>query len=151
MLVATRGPAGEVRELKSRVIDARISAGISQAKPKLSAKGMAAGLKAIKALLATAKPFKPVKTVLVATSAVRGATNGAEFRKKVKAATGHSIRIISGSEEANLIGRGMLCDPTLAGLKNFYVFDLGAAAWNACCFASARFTRPPACRWAACG
>lgn len=128
VLVATRGPAGEVRELKSRTIDARISAGISRAKPKLSAKGMAAGLAAIKELLATAAPFAPTKTVLVATSAVRDAGNGADFRKRVKAATGHGIHILTGDKEASFIGRGLLCDPALAGLQNFYVFDLGGGS-----------------------
>lgn len=128
VLVAAHGPAGVVHELKARTIDARISTGISQAKPKLSAKGMAAGLKAIKELLATAAPFAPTKTVLVATSAVRDAGNGADFRKRVKTATGHVIRIITGDEEAIFIGRGLLCDPALDGLQNFYVFDLGGGS-----------------------
>ncbi|MSU45999.1 MAG: phosphatase [Lacunisphaera sp.] len=128
VLVVARGPAGEVRELKSRTIDARISAGISQAQPKLRAKGMAAGLAAIKELLTVAAPFSPVKTMLVATSAVRDAGNGAEFRQRVKTATGHEIRILTGDEEANLIGRGLLCDPALAGLQNFYAFDLGGGS-----------------------
>ncbi|HKB56041.1 MAG TPA: phosphatase [Lacunisphaera sp.] len=128
VLVATRGRAGEVRELKSNTIDARISAGISKARPRLSTRDMAAGLAAIKKLLAAAAPFAPVKTVLVATSAVRDAGNGADFRKRVKAATGHAIRILTGDEEANFIGRGLLCDPALAGLQNFYVFDLGGGS-----------------------
>ena len=128
VLVATRDPAGIVTALASRTIDARISAGISKADPQLSEDGMARGLAAIQELLMDAAPFKPARTVLVATSAVRDARNGDDFRAKVKTATGHDIRILSGDEEANLIGRGLTCDPALAELKDFYVFDLGGGS-----------------------
>lgn len=128
VLVAARDTAGTVRSLKSKTLDARISAGISQAEPRLSEEGMARGLAAIQELLAAAAPFAPVKTALVATSAVRDAGNGAEFRARVKTATGHEIRILTGDEEANLIGRGLTCDPALADLKDFYVFDLGGGS-----------------------
>ena len=66
--------------------------------------------------------------VVVATSAVRDAANGADFCEAVRAATGLTVRILSGQEEANLIGRGLLCDPLLAGLGNFCVFDLGGGS-----------------------
>lgn len=75
-----------------------------------------------------AAPFKPARTILVATSAVRDAGNGGDFRARVKAATGHDIRILSGDEEANLIGRGLTSDPALAELMDFYVFDLGGGS-----------------------
>ena len=65
VLVAARDGAGVVQALKSRTIDARISAGIGQSEPRLSEAGMAAGLAAIQELLADAAPFKPAKTVLV--------------------------------------------------------------------------------------
>jgi exopolyphosphatase/guanosine-5'-triphosphate,3'-diphosphate pyrophosphatase len=128
VLVAERDAAGLVRSLKSKTIDARISAGISKADPQLSEEGMARGLAAIRELLADATPFAPGRTVLVATSAVRDARNGADFRARVKAATGHDIRILTGDEEANLIGRGLTCDPALVDLKDFYVFDLGGGS-----------------------
>lgn len=128
VLVATRDPVGIVSALASRTIDARISAGISKSDPRLSEDGMARGLAAIQELLMYAAPFKPARTVLVATSAVRDAGNGGDFRARVKAATGHDIRILSGDEEANLIGRGLTSDPALAELKDFYVFDLGGGS-----------------------
>ncbi len=128
VLVAARDKSGVVTALKSKTIDARISAGISQAKPLLREEGMTRGLAAIQELLADAVPFSPAKIVLVATSAVRDAGNGGDFRAQVKAATGHDIRILSGDEEANLIGRGLTCDPALADLKDFYVFDLGGGS-----------------------
>ena len=128
VLVAARDASGRVQSLQSKTIEARISAGISQVEPRLSEEGMARGLAAIRELLADAAPFAPVRTVVVATSAVRDARNGAEFRSRVKAATGHEIRILTGKEEANLIGRGLTSDPALAALRDFYVFDLGGGS-----------------------
>ena len=134
ILVAARTPEGGVTVLASRTLDVRISAGINQAAPRLSEEGMTRGLEAIRALLQDATPFAPALTVLVATSAVRDAANGPEFRERVRAATGQTVRILSGDEEANLIGRGLTCDPALAGLKDFYVFDLGGGSLECLAF-----------------
>jgi exopolyphosphatase/guanosine-5'-triphosphate,3'-diphosphate pyrophosphatase len=128
VLVATRDAHGQLHGLKSKTIDARISAGISKDQPMLGEEGMARGLAAIQELLTVAATFSPVQTVLVATSAVRDAVNGPDFRARVKAATGHDIRILTGDEEANLIGRGLTSDPALADFRDFYVFDLGGGS-----------------------
>ena len=141
VLVATRDATGTVQALLSRTIDARISAGISQSEPRLSEEGMANGLAAIQELLADAAPFAPAKVVLVATSAVRDAGNGTEFRARVKTATRHEIRILTGDEEANLIGRGLTCDPALAALQDFYVFDLGGGSFECLLFRERRITQ----------
>ena len=134
VLVAARDASGIVTALKTRTIDARISAGISQAEPRLSEDGMARGLAAIQELLATAAPFSPTTTVLVATSAVRDAANGPEFRQRVLDATGHTLRILTGDEEANFIGLGLTCDPALAHRRDFYVFDLGGGSLECLAF-----------------
>lgn len=134
VLVAERGPDGHIATLLSKTLDARISAGISQTGPRLTDESMNRGLEAIRELLASAAPFAPEKIVLVATSAVRDAANGTEFRERVRGATSHEIRILSGEEEANLIGRGLMCDPALGGLSNFYVFDLGGGSLECLAF-----------------
>lgn len=128
VLVAERGSAGKVQALMSKTIETRISAGISQTAPRLSEEGMARGLAAIQELLKAAAPFAPAPMILVATSAVRDAGNGQDFCARVRAATGHAIRILTGDEEANFIGRGLTCDPALASLQDFYVFDLGGGS-----------------------
>ncbi|MFA6286919.1 MAG: phosphatase [Opitutaceae bacterium] len=138
LLVARRQPDGSLVSLKGRTIDARISAGISKAEPRLTEDGMTRGLAAIQELLADAAPFQPSTTILVATSAVRDALNGAEFRQRVLAATGQTIRILTGDEEADLIGRGLTCDPDLTHLKNFYVFDLGGGSLECLSFRDRR-------------
>ncbi len=89
---------------------------------------MARGLEAVRALLEDAAPFAPARTVVVATSAVRDASNGADFCERVRAATGQTIRILTGEEEANLIARGLTCDPILAALTDLLIFTTSAVA-----------------------
>src|SRR4051794_745383 len=103
----TQTDGGVLTALHNKAIDARISAGISDEEPRLSEEGIARGIAAVRELLASAAPFAPAKTALVATSAVRDARNGAEFCRRILEETGHDVRILSGDEEANLIGRGL--------------------------------------------
>jgi exopolyphosphatase / guanosine-5'-triphosphate,3'-diphosphate pyrophosphatase len=138
LLVAARDPAGGLQTLTSQTIDARISAGIGRTEPRLSEEGMTRGLAAVRELLAVAAPFSPAQTVIVATSAVRDAVNGVEFRDRLRATTGHPLRILSGAEEANLIGRGLTSDPALAHLRDFYVFDLGGGSLECLAFRERR-------------
>jgi exopolyphosphatase / guanosine-5'-triphosphate,3'-diphosphate pyrophosphatase len=138
ILVATRAADGSVAPLRVRTLDARISAGLGGAAPRLGEEGMQRGIDAVRTLLADAAEFAPAHVVLVATSAVRDAANGDEFRRRVHDATGHEIRILSGDEEANLIGRGLTCDPALRGLRDFYVFDLGGGSLECLAFRERR-------------
>lgn len=138
ILVARRGAHGEVETVLSKSLDARISAGISAAAPRLSDEGMQRGYDAVQTLLQLAAPHAPAKTMLVATSAVRDAANGPEFRTQIKTRTGHEIRILTGDKEANGIGRGLTADPALASLQNFYVFDLGGGSLECLAFRERR-------------
>lgn len=134
VLVATRDANGQVVSLRTKTLDVRISAGISRAEPCLSDDGMTRGLAAIKDLLAEAALFSPRHVMLVATSAVRDASNGPAFRESVRLETGHEIQILTGDAEAAGIGRGLTCDPTLAALQDFNVFDLGGGSLECIAF-----------------
>lgn len=138
VLVARRVADGSIEQLRNKTLDCRISAGISAAHPRLSEDGMERGLAAIRELLAMAAPYGPAHIQLVATSAVRDAENGPDFQARVREATGHGIRILSGDEEANLIGLGLTCDPALAHLRDFYVFDLGGGSLECLAFRERR-------------
>jgi exopolyphosphatase/guanosine-5'-triphosphate,3'-diphosphate pyrophosphatase len=138
LLVARQGPDGALQTECFDSRDARISTGIGQANPQLTRESMACGVAAVRELLAVALAFQPVRTVLVATSAVRDAQNGRTFCELMQTATGHVIRILSGREEANLIGSGLTCDPALAGLQDFYVFDLGGGSLECLAFEKRR-------------
>ncbi len=140
LLVARNTSGGGLDTLLSRTIDARISRGIAKASPVLGEEGMAAGLAAIGSLVADARVWGAHRIVLVATSAVRSALNGAEFAARVRSECGHSLAILSGEQEANLIGRGLLSDPALTGLRDFYVFDLGGGSLECLFFRDQRIT-----------
>lgn len=128
LLVARATLPGRIETVRYAVEEARISRGISAANPKLDDESRARGLAAIQRLLAIAAEHQPASTTLVATSAVRDAANGADFIAQVREATGHTIRLLSGDEEANYIGRGLAADPALAGARDFYSFDLGGGS-----------------------
>lgn len=137
-LVARRAPEGGIAIIKTQSLDARISAGISGPVPRLAEAGIARGVDAVRTLLAGVAAFAPRQTMLVATSAVRDAVNGAEFCARVLAATGHAVRILTGEEEANGIGRGLTADPALRDLQDFYVFDLGGGSLECLAFQGRR-------------
>lgn len=134
MLVAARDPDGTIKALKLQSIDARISAGIGQSDLSLNNDGRARGVEAVRALLAECARFNPTQIMLVATSAVREASNGPQFCAEVQRATDHPVRILSGKEEANFIGRGLIADPALRDLRDFYVFDLGGGSLECLAF-----------------
>lgn len=140
-LVACRDDSGGIVARLSHTIDARISAGIGQVRPTLSEEGMQRGLAAIQELLLGAAALVPERTVLVATSAVRDAANGAEFARRIRETTGCELRILTGDEEANLIGRGLTVDPQLASLEDFYVFDLGGGSMECLAFRGRQATQ----------
>jgi exopolyphosphatase/guanosine-5'-triphosphate,3'-diphosphate pyrophosphatase len=133
-LVAARNPDGTIATVHAQSLDTRISTGIGDAKPQLTDEGIANGTAAVRALLDAVKPFGPERIGLVATSAVRDAANGDAFKAAIHEATGQELRILSGNEEANLIGRGLLSDPALSELRDFYVFDLGGGSLECLAF-----------------
>jgi len=134
VLVADRGPAGLPVEVHARTLETRISQGLGLAHPRLSEEGIARGIEAIATLLAESKQHGATTLVAVATSAVRDAGNGAEFRARVKAATGIEIRILTGDEEANFIGAGLTTDPALQAFQDFFVVDLGGGSLECLAF-----------------
>jgi exopolyphosphatase/guanosine-5'-triphosphate,3'-diphosphate pyrophosphatase len=128
LLVADAEPGGGLAEVVSRALEVRISAGIASIPPRLSREGIENGIAAVTELVSEIRRMGADRIGLIATSAVRDASNGLEFRERVKAACGLDVRILTGTEEANLIGRGLSTDPTLSNLKDFQVFDLGGGS-----------------------
>ncbi len=62
----------------------------------------------------------------IATSAVRSATNGSEFIKKVSEKTGINIQLVSGEEEARYIYQGV--KETLVQEENYLILDIGGGS-----------------------
>jgi len=69
------------------------------------------------------------RTAIVATSAVREAVNGPEFAARIEQATGETVSIISGDEEAALTLRGVLAGlGALDRTAPAIVFDIGGGS-----------------------
>jgi exopolyphosphatase/guanosine-5'-triphosphate,3'-diphosphate pyrophosphatase len=129
LLVAKRGPQpGRIETVFAETIETRISAGISHALPSLTEHAMQAGCATTVELVRLARGYHPAEIQIVATSAVRDAINGIDFIAMVKEATGLDIRTLSGPEEATYIGRGLACDPHMAGIDRFIQMDIGGGS-----------------------
>ena len=137
-LVAHRNESGQITAIDQRTLDSRISSGISHDVAKLSEEGMNLGVDSVVELLEFIAPHAPRVIRIVATSAVRDAQNRTSFQDRLKSRTGHDLQILSGDEEANSIGTGLLCDPALRSWKNFNVFDLGGGSLECLSFENRR-------------
>lgn len=139
-LVAMRNEHGMLQSLEQRTLDLRISEGISAAAMRLTEDAIADGSEAVAELMAMISPHNPDHLGIVATSAVREATNGATFAKRIEGIAGQPLKILSGEEEARLIGRGLLCDPAMTKWNDFHVFDLGGGSLEVLTFRERELT-----------
>lgn len=127
MLVVEKTPDG-LKALAETSSETRIAQGISRDCPELTEASMERAIKVIGELFKEMLGFGPGHVRIVATSAVRDASNRTEFEARVFQETGHSIDVISGDEEARLIGRGVLTDPVLLEQKEVMIFDMGGGS-----------------------
>lgn len=95
---------------------------------KLTQESIDEAIKAISLLIKKAAQYAPLETLLVATSAVREASNKKLFCQQVLSATGHKVNVLTGEEEAKFIAEGVASDQKLQGLQDFYLFDLGGGS-----------------------
>jgi exopolyphosphatase/guanosine-5'-triphosphate,3'-diphosphate pyrophosphatase len=92
---------------------------------RLSAAGVEVAMRALNRFRALLDAAHPQLTMAVATAAVREATDGGAFCRRVQAQTGLALRILSGEEEARLGALGVLAGaPASRGL----VGDLGGSS-----------------------
>lgn len=127
MLVVEKTPDG-LKAIAQRTSETRISQGISKATPELSEESMVRAVKVVGELYREMQEHNPAFTRIVATSAVRDASNRSEFQARILAETGHAVDVISGEEEATLIGRGVLTDQALGNQKEIMIFDMGGGS-----------------------
>ena len=92
---------------------------------RLAPEGVDAALNAIRRFRAVLGACRPNSVAVVATAAVREATDGPDFVDKVWRATGLKVRVLSGEEEAKFSGLGVLAGtPDAQGLAG----DLGGSS-----------------------
>ncbi len=128
VLVAERTAEGRFQVVRHATEETRISTGIGQAGLCFSEETMRAGVASIVRLAEVAQACGAEQLAIVATSAVRDAVNGAEFRERVAKAVGLTPRLLSGEEEALYIARGVALDPDLQNTKDFHLCDLGGGS-----------------------
>jgi exopolyphosphatase/guanosine-5'-triphosphate,3'-diphosphate pyrophosphatase len=110
--------------------EVRLSNGITGSPPRLSEAAFQRGLEAVVELWQACQLQGPLAgACIVATSAIRTASNGSEFCQAVEMAVGCPVEVISGKVEAAAVARGVLADPSLQSHPDsFTLFDLGGGS-----------------------
>lgn len=96
-------------------------------KGALSETAMRNGLEALAKMTTLARLKGATRVVVVATSAVREATNGADFLARVKAHTGLDVQLLTGVEEGQLIYRAVR-EVVDLGSKKAAIVDIGGGS-----------------------
>jgi exopolyphosphatase / guanosine-5'-triphosphate,3'-diphosphate pyrophosphatase len=89
--------------------------------------GFERGLDALERLRVTVRRHQPHAVLVVATSAIREASNGAAFVRAAREVIGADIRVVDGHEEARLVYFGVRSVLAL-GTRRVALFDLGGGS-----------------------
>ena len=123
LLVAEGADARPIFEAHS---ETRLSPNTESARERIPDAAFAAGISAVRELAALAREHAPEKLAIVGTSLFRTAENARDFAEAVRRATGTPMRILSGTEEAELVAAGVATEPA-AGTP-CAIFDLGGGS-----------------------
>ena len=128
VLVADLDSLGNLVQIDQKSITCRLGSGLSSGKLLMAKSTMEEGINALDQLLAFASSFKPKRIRVVATEAIRKFENAYLLLKKIKQLYNLEISVLSGLEEATLIAKGLMCDPSLTSVQDFNAFDLGGGS-----------------------
>lgn len=106
--------------------ETRLSPSVAGARERISDEAFAAGIAAVADLAAQAAACEPAMLAIVGTSLFRSAENAGEFADAVLRATGTPMRVLSGTQEAELVAAGVATEPA-AGTP-CAIFDLGGGS-----------------------
>lgn len=101
LLIGEKAPDGKIKSIYEEAQLTRLGQGLS-ASTDLHPDGMQRTIDTLKSYAVTCAKHKASPIVAVGTSAFRRTSNGHAFLKRVKDETGIDVRIISGTEEAEL-------------------------------------------------
>ena len=85
-------------------------------------------IRCLSTLAVHAKKKQVTHLFAVATEGLRRAKNSPQILHQVTAELGIDITILSGMEEAGAIAEGLLTDPKLSELQNFFALDIGGGS-----------------------
>jgi exopolyphosphatase/guanosine-5'-triphosphate,3'-diphosphate pyrophosphatase len=124
--IADVSPTGTIRVVDEMKAAPRLGAGLSK-KGALSEVAIQNALSTLTRMGTLANQLGVKRTEVVATSAVRDASNGDEFLKLVRSETGLKIRVLRGEDEARLAFRSALAHFDL-GVGRAVVMDIGGGS-----------------------
>lgn len=124
--IADVSPTGVIRVVDEMKAAPRLGAGLLK-KGALSEIAIQNALSTLTRMATLATQLGVKRTEVVATSAVREASNGEQFLKLVKAETGLKVRVLHGEDEARLAFRSALAHFDL-GVGRAVVMDIGGGS-----------------------
>jgi exopolyphosphatase/guanosine-5'-triphosphate,3'-diphosphate pyrophosphatase len=124
--IADVSPTGTIRVVDEMKAAPRLAAGLYE-KGKLSEIAIQNAMSTLSRMATLANQLGVKRTEVVATSAVRDASNGEEFLRLVKSETGLKVRILHGEDEARLSFRSALAHFDL-GVGRAVVMDIGGGS-----------------------
>ncbi|KJS12139.1 MAG: hypothetical protein VR67_10130 [Peptococcaceae bacterium BRH_c8a] len=124
LLVAEVDDQGKVMPLHTELKTTRLGQGITEG--RLIPGTMEKTLAVLEQYISRAGELGAQKIILAATSAVRDAANREEFTQLVRTATGRSLRVLSGEDEARLSYLGVMGG--LNDVQNAVVVDIGGGS-----------------------
>lgn len=128
-LVASLDEKGEIQVLNQNTEETRLGKHLANPNQReMSDQVIQAGCHSIEILLKECESFQPSAIRIIATSAIRDAKNGDQFAREVEHKTGIKVEVISGEEEARLIGKGIAADPAVPSQNRFLAIDLGGGS-----------------------
>ncbi len=128
LLIVEPSQSGKFEQVLFEVEEKRIGEGMTLNPPRILDADIGKAAMAIGRLLQIARQYDLADLKIVATSAVRDASNQVEFSKAILDKTGIDIKVLSGDNEARFIGKGALQDSELSDLNNFVLIDLGGGS-----------------------
>jgi exopolyphosphatase/guanosine-5'-triphosphate,3'-diphosphate pyrophosphatase len=127
LLIADVAPDGRLTELERRTTITRLGQGVDHS-ARLAPEAMERVFAALNTYKKLIDAHTVTATTAVLTSAVRDATNGADFTATIRARFGLDAHTITGDEEARLTFRGATSDRDAADHRRLAVFDVGGGS-----------------------
>lgn len=124
--IADVSPTGVIRVVDELKAAPRLGAGLYE-RGSLNEIAVQNALSTLSRMATLANQLGVERTEVVATSAVRDASNGEQFLKLVRAETGLSVRVLRGDDEARLSFRSALAHFDL-GVGRAVVMDIGGGS-----------------------
>jgi exopolyphosphatase/guanosine-5'-triphosphate,3'-diphosphate pyrophosphatase len=125
-IVADVSPTGQIRVVDEMKAAPRLGTGLFK-RNELSEEPMRMAIESLIRMATLARQLGAKRIEAVATSAVRGATNGPAFLTRVRQETGLKVRVLVGEEEARLAFRSALAHFEL-GHGRAVVMDIGGGS-----------------------